>query len=86
MFLDGISSVVLTMTIAEPMIRQAGIRDLVWYFHRGRGGNGASHATHRVQPIRVARHDQTQNTQYLKSRLTDGWIDAADGHDLGDLA
>ncbi|GHB42560.1 C4-dicarboxylate ABC transporter permease [Pseudovibrio japonicus] len=30
MFLDGISSVVLTMAVVEPMIRQAGI-DLVWF-------------------------------------------------------
>jgi tripartite ATP-independent transporter DctM subunit len=30
MFLDGISSVVLTMAIVEPMIRQAGI-DVVWF-------------------------------------------------------
>ena len=30
MFLDGISSVVLTMAIVEPMIRQAGI-DLIWF-------------------------------------------------------
>jgi TRAP-type C4-dicarboxylate transport system permease large subunit len=29
-FLDGISSVVLTMAVVEPMIRQAGI-DLVWF-------------------------------------------------------
>ena len=28
-FLDGISSVVLTMAVVEPMIRQAGI-DLIW--------------------------------------------------------
>ena len=38
MFLDGISSVVLTMAIVEPMIRQAGHRrNLVWNIHR-RGG------------------------------------------------
>jgi len=30
MFLDGISSVVLTMAIVEPMIRQAGI-DVIWF-------------------------------------------------------
>ena len=30
MFLDGISSVVLTMAVVEPMIRQAGI-DLIWF-------------------------------------------------------
>jgi C4-dicarboxylate transporter, DctM subunit len=30
MFLDGISSVVLTMAIVEPMIRQAGI-DMIWF-------------------------------------------------------
>ncbi|MBM2575590.1 TRAP transporter large permease subunit [Jannaschia sp. Os4] len=30
MFLDGISSVVLTMAIVEPMVRQAGI-DLIWF-------------------------------------------------------
>lgn len=30
MFLDGISSVVLTMAVVEPMIRQAGI-DLLWF-------------------------------------------------------
>ncbi len=30
MFLDGISSVVLTMAIVEPMIRQAGI-DIIWF-------------------------------------------------------
>lgn len=30
MFLDGISSVVLTMAIVDPMIRQAGI-DLIWF-------------------------------------------------------
>ena len=30
MFLDGISSVVLTMAIVEPMIRQAGI-DPIWF-------------------------------------------------------
>jgi len=30
MFLDGISSVVLTMAIVEPMIRQAGI-DVLWF-------------------------------------------------------
>ena len=36
-FLDGISSVVLTMAVVEPMIRQAGI-DLIWSaFHRCRG-------------------------------------------------
>jgi TRAP-type C4-dicarboxylate transport system permease large subunit len=29
-FLDGISSVVLTMAVVEPMIRQAGI-DVVWF-------------------------------------------------------
>jgi C4-dicarboxylate transporter DctM subunit len=29
-FLDGISSVVLTMAVVEPMVRQAGI-DLVWF-------------------------------------------------------
>lgn len=29
-FLDGISSVVLTMAVVEPMIRQAGI-DLIWF-------------------------------------------------------
>ncbi len=29
-FLDGISSVVLTMAIVEPMIRQAGI-DVIWF-------------------------------------------------------
>jgi TRAP-type C4-dicarboxylate transport system permease large subunit len=29
-FLDGISSVVLTMAVVEPMIRQAGI-DIVWF-------------------------------------------------------
>ena len=29
-FLDGISSVVLTMAIVEPMIRQAGI-DIIWF-------------------------------------------------------
>tara|TARA_R110002050_G_C8613196_1_gene486718 strand:+ start:64 stop:525 length:462 start_codon:yes stop_codon:yes gene_type:complete len=29
-FLDGISSVVLTMAVVEPMIRQAGI-DLLWF-------------------------------------------------------
>ncbi len=30
MFLDGISSVVLTMAVVEPMVRQAGI-DLIWF-------------------------------------------------------
>ena len=30
MFLDGISSVVLTMAVVEPMIRDAGI-DLIWF-------------------------------------------------------
>jgi len=30
MFLDGISSVVLTMAVVEPMIRQAGI-DIIWF-------------------------------------------------------
>ncbi|MEM6617998.1 MAG: TRAP transporter large permease subunit [Pseudomonadota bacterium] len=30
MFLDGISSVVLTMAIVEPMVRQAGI-DMIWF-------------------------------------------------------
>ncbi len=30
MFLDGISSVVLTMAVVEPMIRQAGI-DMIWF-------------------------------------------------------
>ena len=30
MFLDGISSVVLTMTVVEPMVRDAGI-DLIWF-------------------------------------------------------
>ena len=30
MFLDGISSVVLTMAVVEPMIRQAGI-DVIWF-------------------------------------------------------
>ena len=30
MFLDGISSVVLTMAVVEPMIREAGI-DLIWF-------------------------------------------------------
>ena len=30
MFLDGISSVVLTMAIVEPMVRQAGI-DVIWF-------------------------------------------------------
>ena len=30
MFLDGISSVVLTMAIVEPMTRQAGI-DVIWF-------------------------------------------------------
>ena len=30
MFLDGISSVVLTMAIVEPMVRQAGI-DIIWF-------------------------------------------------------
>ena len=30
MFLDGISAVVLTMAIIEPMIRQAGF-DMVWF-------------------------------------------------------
>ena len=30
MFLDGISAVVLTMTIIEPMIRQAGF-DMIWF-------------------------------------------------------
>jgi C4-dicarboxylate transporter, DctM subunit len=30
MFLDGISSVVLTMAIVEPMIREAGI-DMIWF-------------------------------------------------------
>ncbi len=30
MFLDGISSVVLTKAVVEPMIRQAGI-DLIWF-------------------------------------------------------
>jgi len=29
-FLDGISSVVLTMAVVEPMIRQAGI-DVIWF-------------------------------------------------------
>jgi TRAP-type C4-dicarboxylate transport system permease large subunit len=29
-FLDGISSVVLTMAVVEPMVRQAGI-DLIWF-------------------------------------------------------
>jgi C4-dicarboxylate transporter DctM subunit len=29
-FLDGISSVVLTMAVVEPMIRQAGI-DIIWF-------------------------------------------------------
>ncbi len=29
-FLDGISSVVLTMAVVEPMIREAGI-DLIWF-------------------------------------------------------
>ena len=30
MFLDGISSVVLTMAVVEPMVRDAGI-DLIWF-------------------------------------------------------
>ena len=30
MFLDGISAVVLTMAIIEPMIRQAGF-DMIWF-------------------------------------------------------
>ena len=30
MFLDGISAVVLTMAIIEPMIRQAGL-DMIWF-------------------------------------------------------
>ena len=30
MFLDGISAVVLTMAIVEPMIRQAGF-DMIWF-------------------------------------------------------
>jgi TRAP-type C4-dicarboxylate transport system permease large subunit len=30
MFLDGISSVVLTMAVVEPMVREAGI-DLIWF-------------------------------------------------------
>jgi TRAP-type C4-dicarboxylate transport system permease large subunit len=30
MFLDGISSVVLTMAVVEPMIRDAGI-DMIWF-------------------------------------------------------
>lgn len=30
MFMDGLSSVVLTMAIVEPMIRQAGI-DVIWF-------------------------------------------------------
>jgi tripartite ATP-independent transporter DctM subunit len=30
MFLDGISSVVLTMAVVEPMVRQAGI-DMIWF-------------------------------------------------------
>ena len=30
MFLDGISSVVLTMAVVEPMVRGAGI-DLIWF-------------------------------------------------------
>ncbi|GAB5376384.1 MAG: hypothetical protein AcusKO_28460 [Acuticoccus sp.] len=29
-FLDGISSVVLTMAVVEPMVRQAGI-DIIWF-------------------------------------------------------
>ncbi len=58
MFLDGISSVVLTMAVVEPMVRAGGHRpDLVRHLHRRGGRDGADHAADRVQPVRAAGHD-----------------------------
>ena len=49
MFLDGISSIVLTMAVIEPLVRMAGFRhDLVRHLSDDRGGNGADHAAHRL--------------------------------------
>ena len=55
-FLDGISSVVLTMAVVEPMVRAAG-KNLIWF------GVfivvGTNQAADRVQSVRVAGHDAT---------------------------
>ncbi len=58
MFMDGLSSVVLTMAIVEPMIRAAGIDGyLVRYLPCCCDRNRASHASDRVQPLCIARND-----------------------------
>ncbi len=73
MFLDGISSVVLTMAIVEPMIRQVGI-DVIWFgiSHRRGRRDGTDHRANWIQPVRHARHHQLREmpgvSQYRVSK------------------
>ena len=62
MFLDGISSVVLTMAVVEPMIRQAGI-DLIWFgiFIVVVVEMAQITPTDWIQSVCLARHDQSRN-------------------------
>ena len=61
-FLDGISSIVLTMAVVEPIARQAGF-DMIWFgcvpHHRCR--DCPDHTAHRVQSLRPAGHDRTRH-------------------------
>jgi hypothetical protein len=58
-FLDGISMVVLTMSVLLPTVEKAGF-DLIWFgiFIVLGGRDGADHTAGGLQPVRVAGPDQ----------------------------
>ena len=79
-FLDGISSVVLTIAVVEPMIRAGRHRHhLVRHLHRRGGRDGADHAADRVQPVRAAGDDRPRDGLHRARRAADVPDHGADG-------
>ena len=91
-FLDGISAVVLTMAVVEPMVnipafQEVGVLDdLVRHFRHRRHRDGPDHAPDRFQPVRAPEHDPSPHGLHRQDRSSDVPDHGPDGDRAGGVA
>ena len=68
-FIDGISMIVLTVSVVLPIIQHRLRPGVVRHLHRAGGGTGADHAAGRLQPVRAAGPDARAIVEVAKNTL-----------------